>query len=99
MASLQDRDLVITLANEVAQKQLSVRELEQLAKRGPIKSSASKPKLSFLGDKVDQFRQKLEQTTGYHFQLKAKNNGSGAITIKFTNEAEFNDIYEFLLKK
>lgn len=98
LASLQDRDLILNLATEVAQKQLSVRELEQLAKKSPSKNS-KKPILSFLGDKVDQFRQKLEQTTGYHFQLKAKNNGSGTITIKFTNEAEFNDIYEFLLKK
>jgi len=96
LAAVQDRDLVINIASEAAQKQLSVRETEELAKKGRSKTKA---RLTFLDDKLDQFRQKLEQTTGYHFNLKSKNNGSGAITIKFNNEAEFNDIYEFLLKK
>ncbi|PIP92812.1 MAG: chromosome partitioning protein ParB [Bdellovibrio sp. CG12_big_fil_rev_8_21_14_0_65_39_13] len=98
LAAIQDRDLVINLASEAAQKQLSVRETEELAKKGKSRSK-TKARLTFLDDKLDQFRQKLEQTTGYHFNLKSKNNGSGAITIKFNNEAEFNDIYEFLLKK
>jgi len=98
LVAIQDRDLVINLASEAAQKQLSVRETEELAKKGKSRSK-TKARLTFLDDKLDQFRQKLEQTTGYHFNLKSKNNGSGAITIKFNNEAEFNDIYEFLLKK
>jgi len=98
LAAIQDRDLVINLVSEAAQKQLSVRETEELAKKGKSRSK-TKARLTFLDDKLDQFRQKLEQTTGYHFNLKSKNNGSGAITIKFNNEAEFNDIYEFLLKK
>lgn len=98
LAAVQDRDLVITIASEAAQKQLSVREIEELAKKGKTRSK-SKARLTFLDDRLDQFRQKLEQNTGYHFNLKSKNNGSGAITIKFNNEAEFNDIYEFLLKK
>jgi len=40
----------------------------------------------------------LEKRTGYHFILKSKKNGTGSITIKYSNKAEFNDIYEYLLK-
>ena len=33
------------------------------------------------------------------FNLKSKKNGAGQMTIKFSNEAEFNDIFEYLVKR
>jgi ParB family chromosome partitioning protein len=96
MASEQDRDKVIRLANQAAVESWSVKELEKQLKKKmtPLSNTVEKKDNS----KVDQFRQKLEQSTGFHFSLKSKTNGTGEIVIKYSNEAEFNDIYEYLLK-
>ncbi len=86
------------LANEVIVKQLSVRELEKLVKSKADVEKEVKRNPFFEG-KLDQIRQQLEQRTGFHFHLKTKKNGNGQVVIKFNNEAEFNTIYEYLLKK
>ena len=49
--------------------------------------------------KLDSLKQKLEKRTGFHFALSSKKGGAGSIAIKFNNEAEFNDVYEFLMKR
>lgn len=97
LVSLKDDEKVKRLAREVVENQLSVRELEKLIKSG--KSSSAKEVNPYFDDKLDGLKQKLEKRTGFHFDLKNKNNGSGLISIKFNNEAEFNDIYEFLMTK
>jgi ParB family chromosome partitioning protein len=85
------------IANEVVLKKLSVRELEDL-----IKVSGKKKKIKldtkFIDQKYNSLKNKLEQKTGYHFEVKSKKNGAGSITIKFSNEAEFDSIYGYLLK-
>jgi ParB family chromosome partitioning protein len=97
LAGEKDRERCLRLANEAVTEQLSVRELEKnLKKKAP---SAKKPQEKYFDSRLDQFKQKLEQKTGFHFDLKSKKAGKGEFVIKFTNEAEFNDIYEFLLKR
>lgn len=96
LVSLKDDEMIKRYAREVADFNLSVRELEKL-----IKSKKSvKPKKTnkFFDEQVDALKNKLENRTGYHFDIKTKPNGSGTITIKYNNEADFNDIYEYLLK-
>ncbi len=96
LVSLNDDEVIKRLANEVITKNLSVRELEEMAKRAkkPTKPTQNK----FLSEQYNQLKQKLEQKTGYHFNVKGKKNGAGEITIKFGNEAEFNDIFSYLMK-
>lgn len=97
LAAVKDDEKAKRMARTAVDESLSVRDLEKL-----IKTRTSKPKTTtnkFFDEKVDALRQKLEKKTGYHFDLKTKNNGSGQIAIKFSNEAEFNDIFEFLVKK
>ena len=99
LASEQDREVAIRLANEVVDEGLSVRELE---KRLKTKKKAKKPveeKNDNFDSKMDSLRQKLEKRTGYHFGIKNKKNGAGQFIINFSNEAEFNDIFEYLLSR
>jgi ParB family transcriptional regulator, chromosome partitioning protein len=99
LASVKDREEAIRAANRAIVDKLSVRELEKLVKR-KNKSQAVKPvKPLYDENKLDKFRQRLEKNTGFHFGLSTKGAGNGQFVIKFTNEAEFNDIYEFLLSK
>jgi len=97
LVSIGDDETVKRLSNEVIAKRLSVRELEELAKKSkkaPKKDDTNK----FIAEQYGQLRNKLEQKTGYHFNVKSKKNGAGEIVIKFSNEAEFNDIFSYLMK-
>lgn len=99
LAAVKEREDAIRLANEAVVNGWSVRDLENGIKaKKPIKEVAAR-KNPFFDEKLDQFRKTLEQKTGYHFGINSGKNGSGNVVLKFSNEAEFNDIYEFLLSK
>lgn len=98
LVGISDDETTKRLANEVISKSLSVRDLEELAKRSKKTMKAGVKENKFIAEQYTQLRNKLEQKTGYHFDLKAKKNGAGEIAIKFSNEAEFNDIFSYLMK-
>jgi ParB family transcriptional regulator, chromosome partitioning protein len=98
LVSMNDDELTKRLANEVIAKNLSVRELEELAKNSKKKPKMSGKDNKFLTEQYTQLKNKLEQKTGYHFDVKGKKHGAGEIVIKFGNEAEFNDIFSYLMK-
>ena len=98
LAAEKDRERTIRLANTAVTENLSVRELEKLMK-SKIKASSAPKSNPFFDEKADQIRQKLEQNTGFHFQIKSSKAGTGTIALKFNNEAEFNDIYEYLMTR
>ena len=98
LVGVNDDETTKRLANEVIAKNLSVRELEEMAKKSKKPSKTATNDNKFIAEQYTQLRNKLEQKTGYHFDVKAKKNGAGEITIKFSNEAEFNDIFSYLMK-
>ncbi len=96
LVSEKDLEKVKRIALIAVEENLSIRDLEKLLKK---KNTAPKEKTNkFFDEKLDTFKQSLEKNTGFHFDLKSKSNGKGQIIINYTNEAEFNDIYEYLLK-
>jgi ParB family chromosome partitioning protein len=99
LAAVKEREDATRLANAAVAQSWSVRELEQAIRaKKPLKEKGDR-KNPFFDEKLDQFRKTLEQKTGYHFAVSSGKNGSGQISLKYSNEAEFNDIYEFLLSK
>lgn len=100
LASEKERERAIRLANEAVEKELSVRELEKLMKSKRILAPREEKEIDteFI-ERLDSLKQRLESTTGFHFSIKGKKSGSGQIMIKYGNEAEFNDIFEYLLKR
>lgn len=98
LVSLNDDELTKRLANEVMVKGLSVRDLEELAKSAKKKIKPASNTNKYIAEQYTQLRNKLEQKTGYHFAVKGKKNGAGELVIKFSNEAEFNDIFSYLMK-
>ena len=98
LGAINDDEIVKRLANETVAKNLSVRELEEMAKKSKKPTKKAGMDNKFIAEQYTSLRNKLEQKTGYHFALKAKRNGAGEITIKFSNEAEFNDIFAYLMK-
>jgi len=98
LAALKDQESVSRFANLAATNEMSVRELEDLIKKGS-KVTKSVKQNPYFDEKIDQLKQILEQNTGFHFLIKNKTNGSGEIVIKYNNEAGFNDIFDYLLRK
>lgn len=100
LAALKEREESLRAANEAVTQNLSVRELEQWIKKNfKKKARTANTQEKFFDEKIDEYRQKLEQKTGFHFNIQPKKGGSGAITIKYGNTAEFNDIFDYLLKR
>lgn len=99
LASVKEREDCIRIANKAAVDNLSVRETEKLIKaaKRPARMAKEEDNFDFFNGKMPQYREKLEQSTGYHFGIKTNKNGGGEVVLKFSNEAEFNDIYEYLL--
>lgn len=99
LAGVKEREDCIRIANKAALDNLSVRETEKLIKasKRPSKVGKEEESFDFFNGKMSQYREKLEQKTGYHFGIKTNKNGGGEVLLKFSNEAEFNDIFEYLL--
>jgi ParB family chromosome partitioning protein len=97
LVAVKNDESILRFAREVVENKLSVRELEKLIKIKKTKSAATETN-KFLDEQVSVLKDKLEKKTGYHFDLKTKSNGSGQVTIKFNNEAELNDVFEYLMK-
>jgi len=98
LVGINDDEAVKRLVNEVINNNLSVRELEELAKKSKTANKKSGNDNRFIAEQYSQLKNKLEQKTGYHFAVKANKSGAGEISIKFSNEAEFNDIFSYLMK-
>ena len=98
LASVQEREKSLRLAEMAVAEQWSIRELEKKMKSNPVVEKSKSTDNKELESKLDDLKTKLEQRTGFHFQIKGKKVGNGQIVLKYTNEAEFNDIFEYLMK-
>jgi ParB family chromosome partitioning protein len=94
LLSLKDEATIKTLAALVVEESLSVRELEEKIKG--LKNT--KAKTNSKEEDMSLFRDKIENRTGFHVNIKKKNNGKGMFSIVFSSEEEFNSIYDFLMK-
>ena len=99
LASVKESDKSIRIANLCVSKNLSVRELESELQKDKKGTKYKEPRNPFFNEKLDGLKENLEKLTGFHFAIKSKKNGNGTISIKFNNEAEFNDIYDYILKR
>ncbi len=100
IAALKEREEMIRAANEAVAQNFSVRELEAWLKKSFKKRTpAQETQEKIFDSKLDEYKQKLEKQTGFHFAIQSKKGGAGAITIKYSDTAEFNDIFEYLLKR
>lgn len=95
----KDKDLALKFAEAAIKDNLSVRELEELMKKGFKEEKVkNKSKNNNNDDEMEQFADNLMKQTGYHFAIKSKKNGTGQIVIHYNNEEEFNGVYEYLMQ-
>jgi ParB family chromosome partitioning protein len=94
----KDKDLALKFAETAVKENLSVRELEDLMKKGFKEEKVKQKSKKSQNDDMEQFADNLMKQTGYHFAIKSKKNGSGQIVIHYNNEEEFNGVYNFLMQ-
>lgn len=99
LASCSDRESMITLARKTVAENLSVRELEKQIKMAAKMPAINEKKKKIQDENLRQLQDKLEQRTGFNLSVKSTRNGRGHVALNFSNEAEFNDIYDFLINK
>ena len=96
--SLKDPERCTRIAKQIVRKGLSVRQAEVLAKkdRPPVATQAQDPQ--GVSDKFAPLKQALEQRTGLHFVFQGKVEGPGQVAIKFQDRAEFDRVFDYLMK-
>ncbi len=94
----KDKDLALKFAETAVKENLSVRELEDLMKKGFKEEKVKQKSKKSQNEDMEQFADNLMKQTGYHFAIKSKKNGSGQIVIHYNNEEEFNGVYDYLMQ-
>jgi len=97
LAGVKDVERANRLAHLCIVNSLSVKELSKLVKK---KEKVKTDRVNPFEEKFDGLKENLERKTGFHFGIKSSSptKAAGSIMIKFQNEAEFNDIYDFFMK-
>ncbi len=100
LAGIEDREEVVRFANRAIVEQWSVRMLEENSKKKKASKEVENDALSQQNNaKYDSIRQAIEQKSGLQIKFKVNRSGAGHIGLVFNNEAELNDIYNFLTSK
>ncbi|MDH5580730.1 MAG: ParB/RepB/Spo0J family partition protein [Bdellovibrionales bacterium] len=98
LAAVKEREETIKFAQICIDEELSVRELENLIKKG-IAPKKEKSDHSPTTKDMSPFKKELEEKTGFHFDFKTKKKGAGQFIIKYGSEDEFNTIFDYFLNR
>jgi len=95
LAGIKDKELVLKFAMIIKEKQISVRELEELVKESETPKQAKKKEKS----SVDTYIKSLESNLKSHFGTKVNikdKNGKGQIVINYLSNDDLNRVLEVL---
>ena len=96
LAGLKDEDLIIKFANVIKEKQISVRELEDLIKDASINQLEIEKKVTkVLNPHLDYVKTNLESYFGTKVKIKEKQ-GKGQIIINYNDLDNLNHLLEIM---
>ena len=96
LAGLKDEDLIIKFANVIKEKQISVRELEDLIKEASINQPEIEKKVTkVLNPHLDYVKTNLEYYFGTKVKIKEKQ-GKGQIIINYNDLDNLNHLLEIM---
>ena len=96
LAGLKDEDLIIKFANVIKEKQISVRELEDLIKDASINQPEIEKKVTkVLNPHLDYVKTNLESYFGTKVKIKEKQ-GKGQIIINYNDLDNLNHLLEII---
>ena len=96
LISIEDKDLQLALFAKTIEEDLSVREIEELARNGNVPSKTkNKKQKTILAYEDKKVLQELNKIFKDQIKLQRKANGKGSLTIAFNNDEEFGNILSF----
>lgn len=102
LVNIEDEDIQARLYNEIIDKGLSVRQIEQLAKTASSSPKAKKEIESFspmnFSNEQESFKLDLSEKLDTSVSLKKDNKGKGKIVIPFKSEKDLDRIINLLNK-
>lgn len=99
LLSMEDSSKMLSLAKETAEKSLSVRQVESLAKKKTAVSSTSQRKSAVSRDvanAIAQTNEKLEHKFGTKVNISYSNQFKGKVELSFSNYKQMNDLLDQL---
>ncbi len=97
LISIEDKDKQIELAKVAIKEQLSVRELEELVKKGDSKKKIKSK--STKDNEVVKVEQLLEESLKTRVEIKNSKNNKGKITISYNSLDDFERLVDLLRRK
>lgn len=95
LAGIKDEELVLKFAMIVKEKQISVRDLEELVKEYEIPKQAKKKEQSTVNTHIKSLESKLKSYFGTKVDIKDKN-GKGQVVINYLSNEDLNRVLEVL---
>jgi len=94
LITIEDEKKQIALLNQILNKELNVRQVEDLVRKmnGNVKSIEKKSVLTGIPEKYKETTAMLSNRFGTKVSLKRNNNGKGNIVISFKNDEELDKI-------
>jgi ParB family chromosome partitioning protein len=97
LITIENEDLQLALFAKIIEENLSVREVESLARGEKVKTQAPKIKAKSIVSLEDKkIIEKINKLLHMPVALKRKKDGSGSLNLSFKNDAEFEEILERL---
>jgi len=95
LINIEDPSLQLTLFKQMLEKELSVRETEQMVREAAgnkSKETKSKTPVSVMPEKYQKISDDLKKRFSAKVELKIQNKGKGSIVIPFKSDQELEDI-------
>ena len=97
LISIENEDLQLALFAKIMEENLSVRDVEMLARGEKIKTQVPKTKIPAVVTLEDKkIIENLHKALALTVELKRKKDGSGKLTLNFKNKEEFAEILDRL---
>lgn len=94
LINISDEDLQLAIYGKIVEENLSVRDVEKLA-RGEKVATPKKKVKSIVSLEDKKITEKLNDVMDNPVNLKRKKDGSGSITLNFKNDAQFEKILSY----
>lgn len=99
LLSVEDPKQQLKLYNLILKEGLSVRKVEELAKKSSADKEEQKKEASVLKNAYNEYGRILSEGLGKAVKVTAKGNGAGSVVISFKDEKELKDIIKAIGEK
>lgn len=95
LINIEDSDLQLALFAKILEENLSVRDIESLARGEKVKTKPKHKVRSIVSLEDKKIMEKLHKSIDLPVQVKRKKDGSGSLTLSFKDDTQFEKILSY----